>query len=125
MAEFQKNKGWQNILYSKLTLTVLAIFVIIFSYNMVGIVKHSIETTKEKNLAEQKITDLKAEQDKLNAEIDSLKTDTGVEENIRDKFHLAKPGEGLVVIVSPKDEPAPLRQNFWQFLKNIFSKKTP
>ncbi len=128
MAEFQKkqtNNIWHRIVYSKVFLFSFSLIIIIFAYNMVGIIKHSKEATKEKDLALEKVIDLKNEQDKLNTKIESLKSDIGIEENIRDKFHLALPGEGLVVIVEPKSEKVQesTGSGFWQTIKAFFYKK--
>jgi hypothetical protein len=57
-------------------------------------------------------------------DIASLKTDKGVEENIREKFGLVKDGEQMIVVVEdPKLADSKDAKNdggFFSFLKNIF-----
>lgn len=57
---------------------------------------------------------------------DELKSDVGIESEIRNKFDVAKPGEGVIVIVD-KDAPIIEEDNrgvlkrFWDSVKGVFS----
>ena len=79
-------------------------------------------TIDNRKLAESKVAELQKEKEKLSSDIARLKTDEGKEESIREKFGLAKAGEGEIVVVDEKPltppAPAPSR-GFWGFLKNL------
>ena len=70
-----------------------------------------------------KIAQLEQEKAKLSSDIAKLKTQTGVEESIRDKFGLVKEGEGVVMIIDDKSEPKAVDKpagGFFSFFKNLF-----
>ena len=60
------------------------------------------ETSKNRDIAELKLVELNKNKDKLISDIENLNTDRGKEASIRDKFGLAKEGEGLIVVVDEK-----------------------
>lgn len=125
MAQFRNNKKFTRILYSKPSVIALALISLLFLFNIIDIAQKSKETKKNKDAALAKISELNSQQTELQYEIESLKTDSGIEKNIREKFPVIKDGEGLVVIVdSPsKDEAATGEKShsgFWQVLKNLF-----
>ena len=84
-----------------------------------------MQLTKEnREIVEYKIAELEKGKEKLSSDIAKLQTEEGVEENIREKFGLAKEGEGMIVIVEDKNQPEiPLETNtsgFFSFFKNLF-----
>jgi cell division protein FtsB len=84
-----------------------------------------METSKNKNIAEKKVTELKQMKQELSENIASLNTEKGQEESIRDKFGFAKEGEEVVVIVEEKNEKEESEEDeedgkFMHFLKNWF-----
>ena len=103
---------------------LFAILVLIFAWNVFGFWGKMEETAKNKKTAEDKIVDLQKQKDKLSNDISKLNTDQGVEENIRDKFGLAKPGEGMIVVVDdtskPPAPPSSVSSKFLGFFKNLF-----
>jgi cell division protein FtsB len=124
MAQF-KNKKKYSFWHSPLVLLVLFCILVIFAYNMVGLIKKEDETSKNKLSEMQKIDDLKRRQASLEHDIGKLNTDAGIEESVRDKFQVVKPGEKMVVIVDPNEKEAPpdepIDHSFWGFLKRLFS----
>ena len=101
MAELQKNRDSKNVWHSPLVLFVLLCVVLVFSYNMIGLIKKAHQTAKEKNVVLQQINDLNQRQTSLQSNINQLQNDAGVEQTIRNKYQLVKPGEQMVVIVDP------------------------
>ena len=80
-------------------------------------------TTENRKIAENKLADLQKEKEKLSSDISKLKTTSGVEESIRDKFGLAKDGEGLIIIVDDKNAvaaPKEKKGGFFSFFANWF-----
>jgi len=127
MAEFNKKKDKYPFWHSPLMLIVLFAILILFAYNMVGLFGRERETNKNKVLELNKIEELRSRQASLASDIEKLKTDRGIEDTIRDKFQVTKPGEQMVVIVDDKTSedampPLPEDHSFWGFIKSMFEK---
>lgn len=126
MAEWKsKKKG--SFWHSPLALIIILLVLVIFSYNMIGLIGKERETTKNKLSELNKLEDLRKREASLNKEIDRLNTSEGIEESVREKFQVVKPGEKMVVIVEeekkkPADEESS-DHSFWGFIKRMFSKK--
>jgi cell division protein FtsB len=90
---------------------------------MFSLVKKMDETTKNKQLVENKIIELEQSKEKLNSDINKLKTEQGVEESIREKFGLAKEGENMILVVDDKNAPQTDKNEdsggFFSWLKNL------
>ena len=82
------------------------------------------ETSKNRQISEMKVVELKEFKEKLSYDIEKLKTDEGLEESIREKFGLIKEGEGLIVVVDDKNAIPPQDDGgknwFMLFLDNWF-----
>ena len=109
---------------SKPVLFLLAILVLFFIWNMIGLFDKMQDTIKNRKIVEDKINELQKDKEKLSSDIASLNTDKGIEESIRDKFGLAKEGEGMIVVVEDKNS-LEVKKNeedkgFFSFLKNLF-----
>lgn len=124
MRNFQKKRGFQYYLRSKPVLVFLALILIIFAWNVYGLVGKFEDTYKNKKEEEQKISDLEARKAKLTSDISKLGTDEGKEEIIRNNYGLVKEGEQEIVIVDDKSQVAtpPLSESkgFLSWLKNLF-----
>ena len=67
--------------------------------------------------------DLQKQKDKLSASISDLKTENGVEENIREKFGLVKEGENVIIVVDDKNKiptPETKTSTFFSSVRNWF-----
>jgi cell division protein FtsB len=127
MAQFKKREEY-HFWHSPLVLVALFCIVVLFAYNLVGLIGRERETAKNKASELAKIDDLRSRQTELSGDIAKLGTDEGKEESIRDKFDVVKPGEKMVVIVdSDPDTTAPVSQpvdnSFWGFIKRMFTGK--
>jgi cell division protein FtsB len=121
---FQEKRSLKHILQSKPVLILLSIMVLVFAWSVLGLLGRMQETAQNKKIAEDKITELQKRKGSLSSEIDDLKTEQGVEENIREKFGLAKDGEGMIIIEDDKNQvatpPGAESNAFFSFFKNIF-----
>ena len=99
MQNFQRKKGFKYFLQSKPVLIVLTIILIIFIWNTFVLVGKMQETSKNKKIEENKITDLENRKEKLIEDIEKLNTDKGKEEIIRENFGMVEEGEQVIVIV--------------------------
>ncbi|OGI60025.1 hypothetical protein A2641_02510 [Candidatus Nomurabacteria bacterium RIFCSPHIGHO2_01_FULL_37_25] len=123
MRSFQKKRGFRNIIYSRPILLFLVILILFFAWNMLGFMNKMSVTRENRKIAENKVAQLEKEKEKLASDINKLKSQNGIEENIRDKFGLAKEGEGLIVILDDKNTAETSKENsggFFSFLKNWF-----
>ncbi|MCX6756097.1 MAG: hypothetical protein NTX85_02050 [Candidatus Nomurabacteria bacterium] len=126
MAEF-KRKSTNTFWHSPLSLIVLFLILVIFSFNMVGLFKKERETANTKSLVLDKVGRLEDREKSLNSSIEKLKTEKGTEDVIREKYQVVKPGEKMLIIVDPNDtNTAPsesLKEHgFVNWFKNIFNK---
>jgi len=127
MAEFKK-KNTKNFWDSPITLVVLFCILVVFSYNMFGLIQKERETSAKKVLILDNIDALNKREVMLKSDIAKLSTDEGIEETIRDKYQVAKPDEKMVVIVDDQNTNASNDQDeknshsFWGWIKKTFSK---
>lgn len=104
MFEFQKKKRIRKIIHSPYFLVIF--FILFFSVlkgtygvymkDKMSFEKLNIEKIENKKLLERK--------NNLTNSIDYLKTDQGIESEIRSKFRAVKEGESVTVIVDRKNE---------------------
>ncbi len=123
MKSFQDNRTSRKILESKPFLLLLGILVFAFGWNIFGFWGKMEETKKNKEMAQAKVAELQAQKDKLSGDIAKLKTDEGVEANIREKFGLVKPGEQMIVVVDDKTPPPAAEKpsiGLWGWMKSLF-----
>jgi len=124
MRNFQKKKGLKEVMQTKPALVFLTIVVIVFAWSAVGLIGKAIDTAKNKKIAQNKITELQQQKEKLTSDIEKLNTEKGVEESIREKFGWAKEGEKVIVVVDDKNPPIveekTEKKGFFNFLKNLF-----
>lgn len=127
MSQFKKREEYK-FWHSPLFLAVLFCVVVLFAYNMIGLIAKERETANNKALELSKIDDLNKRQASLSTDIAKLQTPEGKEESIRDKFQVVKPGEKMVVIVDPDQSQTaasdqPIDHSFWGYIKRMFVKK--
>jgi cell division protein FtsB len=125
MKKFQEKNIWSNIVQSKPVLFLLFILIVGLAWSVYGLMERMKETAKNKEIEDIKISELRERRDKLTSDIASLKTEKGVEENIREKFGLSKDGESVIIIVEDKDQVSDIKKEKQEnklrfFFKNIF-----
>ncbi len=103
MRNFQEKRIFKNIIQSWPVLIFLSILLVFFAFGIFRFMMKMGETVKNRKLAETRILELQESKEKLSNDIMNLKTKKGLEENIREKFGLAKEGEGLIIVVDNKE----------------------
>jgi len=122
MLEFQEKRKIKRFFYSRVVLVCLFILILLL-LKMVWSVYEKQALTKD-NLAKTAASfeGLQAREKMLSSSIDKLKTDSGIEQEIREKYGLVKPGEEVIVIVdgegSTSSEPVSSEISFWQKVKD-------
>ena len=103
MKNFQEKKRFKHIVQSWPVLIFLSILLLFFATGVFRFMVKMRETTKNREIAEMKVFELQQAKEKLSKDIENLKTEKGLEENIREKFGLAKEGEDLIIVVDSKE----------------------
>lgn len=118
MMEFQQKRQVKRILYSRTTLVVLGVIIVLLINSVWGVYKKRAISKENLNKAQASLDTLLAREETLSNEIDRLKSTAGVEEEIREKFGLVKPGEEVIIVVDAEskltDENMVENRNFWQ-----------
>ncbi len=128
MADFNR-KNTYNFWHSPIILFVLFCLLVLFAYNMIGLIGKERETSKKKDLILAQIDTLRAREKSITSDINKLKTDQGIEETIREKYQVAKEGEKMVTIVEEDrgnmvaEEESTKDHSFWGWIKSVFSRK--
>ena len=123
MRNFQQKRGLREVIHSRPILVVLGLVVLFFAWGVIGFMGKTQITRENRKIAENKLAELEEKRDKLSLEIAKLRTESGIEENIREKFGLAKEVEGLIVVVedqSKKEVEENQSGGFFSFFKNLF-----
>ena len=95
----------KQFLFSPIVLFAIAVLTGLVLYSGISLfIKRNDAWAKARNAKAEEAT-LVAKQDMLQEKIDSLDTEGGVDAAIREKYHLAKPGENLIVITDSTVKP--------------------
>jgi len=135
MNEFRQKRDFNKKIFSPISVAVALIIAIILIISTFKIyIKSRNVQTKNDKMA-QELADVEKRKAALEAEAAKISTESGLEEEIRDKFSVKKPGEEVLTIMEKRPEgdkinsgenqgffgnlPRFLR-GIWEFVKNIF-----
>lgn len=99
MIPFQERKKIRKIVYSKVSLVVLGILLLVTADGAWNIYQKASIARAERGRAERALTDLQDRTTELEASLARIQSERGVEEDIRQKFTVARPGEDVVIVV--------------------------
>ena len=122
MLEFQEKRKIKDWLQSKPVILVLIIFVALAARGTWRVWQKEQESAANLALSEHRLAGLQDRKAALDAEIASLGTERGQEEEIRGKLGLAKPGESVTIITdvatsAPTTTPA---ESWWDRFVGFF-----
>lgn len=122
----RKHNKIKRFLFSPVVLFILAVITGLVIYSGISLfIKRNDAWAKARNAKNEEAM-LVAKKAMLQEKIDSLETPEGVEAAIREKYHLAKEGESLIVITDSSIKPFQEPENaspwyrFKHVIKNIF-----
>lgn len=101
MLEFQNKKKFKRILYSPLTLIALMVVLIVLGKATWNVYQKERLSFDHLERQKSELEKLALREKNLAQAIDYLKTDEGVEAEIRSKFRFAREGESIAVIIDP------------------------
>lgn len=99
MLRFQEKQLWRAVMSSKVTIVALFVLVFFAARGVWGVYRKAKESSASLAIAEKAYAELDNRQAVLVAQIAALKTSRGIEEEIRSRYEVAKPGEEVALIV--------------------------
>ena len=103
MEDYKAKQRIRKRIYSPLVFVALLIFTVFLVKGAWGVFIIQRESAQNLDKVKTELANARSREMKLEASVDYLKTKEGIEEEIRDKYSVAKPGEDLVLIVESRD----------------------
>ncbi len=127
MREFQAKRKRKKKMYSTPSIICLSIILALVAKGTFGVYAKFLESKQALAASVREQTTLEKQKAELNQKISRLKTKEGVEEEIRSRYQVVKPGEKVFMLVDVADDsattsPATTLQNIWNSIKSIFDK---
>ncbi len=117
MLPFQGRKKFRKILYSKATILVLFVVVIFVARGAWKIHEKATIARTERDQTARALVEIENRTSELQASLALRRTDQGIEEEIRQKFTVARSWEEVVVVVDESDKKSKngevVGQGFW------------
>lgn len=101
MEDYKRKKKIHKTLYSRTGFVLLFIITLMLVKGAWGVYLKKKESAFNLVTVEQKLTEGERRKQELSAAIGSLKTQEGLEKEIRNKFSVAKEGEKVIIVVEP------------------------
>lgn len=106
MLEFQDKKRFRRILYSRITFGVVFFFCLLIGNATFDMYQTNRLTADKRKIAEDELLAVQIREESLRAQIGTLKTERGIEEELRTKFRVVKNGEGVIIVVEEEEKMA-------------------
>ncbi|MHB1118319.1 MAG: hypothetical protein ACYCZ7_02245 [Minisyncoccota bacterium] len=125
MLPFQERKKFRKILYSKTSIFVLFVALILASHGAWRVYQKAEIARTERDESVRVLTEIEERTKELETSLAGLKSDQGIENEVRQKYAVARPGEEVVVVVDENSkkgkngDEAP-QESFWQRLVSFF-----
>ena len=117
MREFQHKHTVRTILYSKITMVILFVIIILMLRSIMELNAKRVEVQKISNDSGSKKSELQDKVNSLEFRNSKIKTDQGVDEYIRTTLPVVKDGEGVIVVYDSNNNvviPARNDLNIWE-----------
>ncbi len=116
-------KDKKSSLYTKPVFVIFTVISIILFLNVIDILKKYRNAYKEEQDAKNEFNRLQERRVNLEKDIEVISTEKGVEELIRTQYPIAKPDEGVIMIVDSKKGIVPKESgNIFYRLSEFFKK---
>ncbi len=99
MSEIRKKKRLRRVFTSPLSLLVLLVVCVLVARGTYSIYLKAERAKEARNDVDRELTELLAREIFLESEVKKLETESGIEQEIRERYGLGKPGESLAIIV--------------------------
>jgi cell division protein FtsB len=125
MTDFRKRQRIKRVVFSRITIAILAVIVLVLARGVWGIYQKERDTAVKLAQVAREESELEARKMFLESEVARLRTSQGVEEEIRENFGLGTEGEGVIIVV-PGDASAAAnavgQRGFWNWIRNFFGR---
>ena len=126
MIPFQGRQKLRKILYSKVTLLVLTALVFFVGRGAWNTHQKAQIARSERSIAERSLNELESRTSELQASLIRLKSERGIEEEVRQKYTVARPGEEVVIVVDDsvkkgENSKTVSEKGFWRSLVDFFT----
>ena len=105
MREYQQKYMVRTLVYSKVTLVVLFLLIILLLRSIMELNDKRIDVAKLRNESEKEKGELQKKVDKAQKDVDTISTTRGFEAYIRTTYPVVKKGEGVIVIYDDNKVP--------------------
>lgn len=127
MKDFHEKKKQPRRVYPKVLLLVMFIAFIFLTKGVFSVFSKEKESRVEIARVQNQKNELQKRYDVIAAQNESLKSDEGVEAEIRSKFDVVKEGEGVIVIVEKErsiieEDKRGVLKKFWDSVKSVWKK---
>ena len=121
--KFGKQNKYKKIIYSKVTILVLLVLVVLLGRSVWERFQIERDMAARAAQAQAELDELSARKDDLEARVEYLEGERGIEEEVRKNFDVAKDGEQVIILmgdVEEETEPAvvseskPAWYQFWR-----------
>ncbi|OHA84272.1 MAG: hypothetical protein A2937_03420 [Candidatus Yonathbacteria bacterium RIFCSPLOWO2_01_FULL_47_33b] len=128
MLPFQERKQFRKILYSKASIFVVFVVFVFVARGAWHVHQKAEIARAERDGAVRVLAELQERNEALEASLGRLKSDQGIEDEVRQKYAVARPGEEVVVVVDDsgkkgKNGDEALQKSFWQRLVSFFTEE--
>lgn len=112
MREFQQRHMVRTLLYSRVTILVLFLLIVLLLRSIMELNDKRIEVAKLRDDSLKEREELERKVDKARQETDAIATERGFEAYVRTTYPVVKKGEGVIVVYDDdKVSVTPVREN--------------
>lgn len=119
MRELQRKQKLKKRIYSTPILVLFSLIVLLTARGTYDVMKKKHDSEQYVKDLEKQTAELENRQKELDQSVTYLKTEEGIDEEIKQRFNVARPGEHVVVIVDPKQlatTTRPENSSWWKSL---------
>ncbi len=113
MKQFQEKKKIKAKMYSKPVLIGLIVLMLLLTKGVVNIFMKYRESVVAEKIARARLAELEERKESLEADIENLQSEQGVEEELRKKYNVGNPGEKMIVVINEEGEKNEAEKGFW------------
>lgn len=118
MAKWQNQSLFRRFMHSRTGVVFLVLLALWLGRSVWVTWQKSRVVVTDREQVEQELSEIKAREEKLASEIGLLKTESGLEQKIREKFAVVKVGEKVIAVVAGDSATttATTSKSWWQSL---------
>ncbi len=125
MKEYQQKHVVRTLLYSRVTMVILFLLIVLLLRSIVELNNKRIEVSRLKAESQVEKQDLQEKVGRATAKEEAIKTDRGFESYVRTTYPVVQEGEGVIVIYDADQSPVtPVREDMtvWERLLVFWNK---